>query len=180
SLVSYRLVADGKLLGPKLGARFPKVRAALSQLDPAEVVRRVRAGLPIVVEVDGEEIELSPEEITVHADPLAGLAVASEKGVTVAVDTVLTPELKAEGLVRDLVRYVQTLRKEADYQLDQRISVGLFGLTEEVQQAIEAFRDYFCQETLCVNLLTEDDGASWDRRRSFKLAGSQVEVAVRR
>jgi len=180
SLVSYRLVADGKLLGPKLGARFPKVRAALSQLDPAEVVRRVRAGLPIVVEVDGEEIELSPEEIIVHVDPLEGLAVASEKGVTVAVDTVLTPELKAEGLVRDLVRYVQTLRKEADYQLDQRISVGLFGLTEEVQQAIEAFRDYFCQETLCVNLLTEDDGASWDRRKSFKLAGSQVEVAVRR
>lgn len=179
-LVQYRLVADGRQLGPKLGKAFPQVRAALAETDAAAAVRRINAGLPVELTVGGEVVSIAPEEIIVHADPAEGLAVASDKGVTVAIDAVITPELEAEGQVRDLVRYVQTLRKDADYELDQRITVGLFGLDDAAAEAVQALRDYILQETLCVTLLLSDDGGEWDQRQAFKLNGEPVEVAVRR
>jgi len=179
-LVNYRLVADGRLLGPKFGHVFPQVRAALAALDPAAAVRQLNAGLPLEVQVDGETVTLLPEEIIVDADPAEGLAVAADKGVTVAIDATITPELEAEGQVRDLVRYIQTLRKDADYDLDQRITVGLFGLDSQAAEAVQGLRDYILQETLCVDLLLAGDGGSWDQRQTFKLSGLEVEVAVRR
>ncbi|NLD71558.1 MAG: isoleucine--tRNA ligase, partial [Chloroflexi bacterium] len=108
-----------------------------------------------------------------------GLAVASDRGITVAIDAVITPELRDEGLVRDLVRYVQTLRKDVDYDLDQRIAVGLFGLSDEARGAVERFRDYLTAETLATDVLLEDDGQDWDGRTEEKLAGDRVELAVR-
>ncbi|MBM3190836.1 MAG: class I tRNA ligase family protein, partial [Chloroflexi bacterium] len=137
-LVTYRVSPDGRLLGPKLGRRLPQVRAALSQLDPALVAKRVQAGLAVAVEVEGESVELAPGEVLVQTQPAEGLAVAADKGATVAIDAVITPALRAEGLVRDIVRHVQTLRKEADYRLDERITVGLLGLNEEVRAAVNA------------------------------------------
>ncbi|RLC84812.1 MAG: isoleucine--tRNA ligase, partial [Chloroflexi bacterium] len=110
-LVSYRLLPDNKVLGPRFGRRFPAVRAALAALDPVAAVRRLRTGLPLRLEVEGEEVELAPEEVLVREEALEGLAVASERGVTVAVDTVLTPDLLTEGLAREVVRRVQNLRK---------------------------------------------------------------------
>ncbi|MEN6479070.1 MAG: class I tRNA ligase family protein [Anaerolineales bacterium] len=179
-LVTYRLVADGRQLGPKFGKAFPQVRTALATLDPAATVRLIHAGEPVSLVVNGEAVSLAPEEIIVDVEPAEGLAVASEKGVTVAIDAVITPELEAEGRVRDVVRYVQTLRKEADYDLDERIHVGLFGLDEQTAAAIAGLRDYILQETLCTKLLLADDGGTWDRQQTFKLSGQEITVAVRR
>ncbi|MBC7315966.1 MAG: hypothetical protein H5T70_06065, partial [Chloroflexi bacterium] len=113
-------------------------------------------------------------------EPLQGLALASDRGITVAIDATLTDDLLAEGLVRDLVRYVQTLRKEADYDLDDRIMVGAFGLDEKTAAALAQFGDYFRQETLCTALLTADDGAPWDAQTEITLGGSKATLAVRR
>ncbi|MBN1402459.1 MAG: isoleucine--tRNA ligase [Anaerolineae bacterium] len=179
-LVNYRLVADGRALGPKYGALFPKIRAALTELAPGPAVRRLRADLNLILSIDGERIELTPEEVIVETQPREGLAVSADRVVTVAVDAVLTQELEAEGLVRDLVRHIQTLRKDADYQLDDRITVGIFGASGEIGQAVDTFCDYLCHETLCEQLVRADDGRSWDLRRQVKLAGTQIELAVRR
>ena len=92
----------------------------------------------------------------------------------------ITPTLRAEGLVRDLVRYVQTLRKDAGYSLDDRITVGLLGLTPEAHAAVEEFGAYFRQETLATVLLFEDDGLAWDASDGQRLDGDTVEVRVRR
>jgi len=132
------------------------------------------------VEVEGESVELAPGEVLVQTQPAEGLAVAADKGATVAIDAVITPALRAEGLVRDIVRHVQTLRKEADYRLEERITVGLFGLNEVAHAAVSAFEQYLCAETLCTRLLLADDGRPWDRREQVKLAGAEIGVAVRR
>ncbi len=179
ALVTYRLVADGRVLGPKFGRQFPKVRAALAAADAGLVARTLRAGQNVSLSVDGEAVELSPEEVLIETAPAEGLAVASEKGITVGIDAVITPALRDEGLVRDLVRYVQTLRRDVDYQLDQRITVGLFGLGAEARGALAAFQDYLMAETLATAVLTDDDGAAWDGRSEEKLAGEAVVVAVR-
>jgi isoleucyl-tRNA synthetase len=104
------------------------------------------------IEVDGEEIELAPDEVLVREEASEGLAVSSERGVTVAMDIVITPELTAEGLARDVVRRVQTLRKEADFDLDDRI-VTTYQADEELAQAIEAWHDYIAAETLSVEIV---------------------------
>ncbi len=179
-LVRYRLAGEGRLLGPKYGPRYPRLRQALAQMDPAPAVRRLRAGLPLEIELDGEVVELLPEEVIIDTEPLEGLAVSAEHDVTVAIDTVLTEELVAEGLVRDLVRYIQTLRKQADYELDDRITVGLFGLSERARQAVEQFEAYLQQETLAREILWEPDEAPWDAREAIQLDGASAEVAVRK
>ncbi|MHB1317209.1 MAG: DUF5915 domain-containing protein, partial [Anaerolineae bacterium] len=179
-LVNYRLAGEGRLLGPKYGPLYPRLRQALAALDAAPAVRSLQAGLSVEVTVGEETIVLLPEEVIVNSEPASGLAVASEKGITLAVDTVITPSLRAEGLVRDLVRYVQTLRKDADFALDDRITVGLLGLNGEGRTAVAEFDTYFRQETLATTVLFEDDGARWDAADNQKLDGQPVEVRVRR
>jgi isoleucyl-tRNA synthetase len=161
-LVTYRLLPDNKLLGPRFGKRFPAVRTALATLDPRVAVKRLRAGLGLALDVEGEEVELAPEEVLVQEQPQEGLAVASERSVTVGVDMVITPELVAEGLAREVVRRVQNLRKIAGFDLDDRI-VTTYQAEGELAEAIEAWRDFIVAETLSVEFKAgepqEDEGA---------------------
>jgi isoleucyl-tRNA synthetase len=120
-LVNYRVLPVNKLLGPKFGADFPKVRAALLDLDPAVAAARVESQETVNLEVDGNPVMLTHEEVLVNTEPAEGLAVAADRLVTVAVDAVLTPELKAEGLAREIVRRVQAQRKDADFNIEDRI-----------------------------------------------------------
>jgi isoleucyl-tRNA synthetase len=103
------------------------------------------------MEVEGEMVELAPEEVLVREEPREGLAVTSERDVTVAVDTVLTPDLKAEGLAREVVRRVQNLRKEAGFELDDRI-LTTYQAEGALAEAIEAWRSFIAAETLSVDL----------------------------
>ncbi len=177
-LVVYRLLPDNKVLGPRFGKRFPALRAALSDLDPLDTAKRLRAGLPLQLEVEGEEIELSPEEVLVQENPREGLAVASERGVTVAVDVVVTAELAAEGMAREVVRRVQNLRKEAGFNLDDRIVTG-YQAEGELAVAIEAWRDFIAAETLSVEFedgLPDEGGFAGEDR----IDGDLVKFNIRR
>jgi isoleucyl-tRNA synthetase len=151
-LITYRLLPDSQKLGPRFRDRFPAVKAVLESLeDPVQAARRLHADLPIEVEVEGESIEFAPDEILVREESREGLAVASEHGVSVALDVELTQDLIAEGLARDVVRRVQSLRKEADFDLDDRI-VTTYQTEEDLAEAIEAWHDYIAAETLSVEL----------------------------
>jgi isoleucyl-tRNA synthetase len=152
-LVSYRLLPVNQVLGPRLGRLFPMVRAALSALpDPAEAAAALEAGGSLTMEVDGRSIDLARDEVLVQTEARAGMAVLSQGGVTVALDTEVTPELVQEGLARDVVRRIQTLRKEADFELDDRI-VTTYQTDEELGAIIAAWSAYISTETLSDQLL---------------------------
>ncbi|MFM8321135.1 MAG: isoleucine--tRNA ligase [Chloroflexota bacterium] len=151
-LVSYQILPDNKLLGPRFGAAFPKLRAALAAADPAAVAAGVAAGQPFVLTLDGEQVALQPAEILVKTNPAAGLAVAADKLVTVAVDSTITPELRAEGLAREAVRRIQDMRKKAGFDISDRIttyyvSAGAFA------EAFTGWADYIRGETLSTQLV---------------------------
>ncbi len=150
-LVEYEIGLLPNVLGPKHGRRFPLVRKAVAAADSGELTRRFQAGLSCMVDLDdgGPPVELLPEEVEVRIHGREGYAVAEDKGVVVAVDVVLTPELAREGLARDLVRRVQTLRKEADFQLDDRI-VTYYEAEEELNAVFEEWAEYIQSETLSV------------------------------
>jgi isoleucyl-tRNA synthetase len=177
-LVAYRLLPDNRALGPKFGPKFPKVRAALAAADPAQVVKRVQAGLPVALEVDGEAVALAAEEVLVQTEPAEGLAVAADKGVTVAVDAVITDELRAEGLAREIVRRVQTMRKEAGFNIEDRITTWYLA-DGELVEVIDAWGEYIRSETLSGELLAGKPPAD-AYRETHSVDGASITLAVRR
>ena len=105
--------------------------------------------------------------------PKAGLVVASDGPVVVGLETALTPELVAEGLAREFVSHVQAMRKEADFEVTQRIRVTVEA-DDELKAAIEAHRDYVTAETLAVAL----DFAARGEAKSVDLNGHAAKILV--
>ena len=177
ALVQYKVLPDNKLLGPKFGARFPQVKAALAQADPNKVAASVRAGLPVILEVAGEPVELDPESILVSTEPLPGLAVAADKYITVGIDAALTPALKAEGMAREIVRWVQEMRKNAGFNIEDRITTcyQAQGLLVDV---FTTWGEYIAAETLTTRLLNAPplEGAHVEEH---ELEGEKLILAVK-
>ncbi len=158
SIVKYKVLPDNKLLGPKFGQRFPQVRAALLAQNASAVAQRAAAGQNIVLQVNDETIELAPNEILVQTQAAEGLAVASGESITVAMDTLLTPELVQEGLAREAVRTIQTLRKDADFDIQDRIVTRYQTDSAKLKAALDAFQEYIRRETLTADLRAGDGG----------------------
>jgi len=151
-LVQYRLLPLNRVLGPKYGRLFPQVRQALMATHPAVAVAKLHAGENLPLEVEGQTIELSPDEVLIQTQAAGGYAIASDKGVTVAVDTTITLALAQEGLARDIVRLIQVLRKKAGLNLDDRIRVIYQTEDEQLAAAIQAHAGYITAETLANEL----------------------------
>ena len=98
-----------------------------------------------------EGFELTAEDVLVTRKPKAGMVVASEGAVVVGLETALTPELVAEGLAREFVSNVQSMRKEADFEVTQRIAVTVEA-DDELRAALAAHAEYVTAETLATSL----------------------------
>jgi isoleucyl-tRNA synthetase len=120
-LVDVAIHALPKQLGQKHGRRFPAIKAALAELDPLTVADAVERGQPVTVTVDGEPLEVLPDELQVRKSPKPGLAVAEDAGYLVAVTTQLTDELRWEGWAREISRNIQELRKKSGFEISDRI-----------------------------------------------------------
>ena len=178
NLIQYRILPDNKLLGPKFGAKFPQVRGALTALDPKVVAGRVAAGETIRLDVAGELVELAPEEVLVQTQPAEGLAVAADKGVTVGVETKITPELRAEGLAREVVRRIQAMRKSADFNIEDRITT-YFQADGELAEMMTEWADYIRMETLTTELVDRMPPAE-AYAETHQLAGLEITLGVKR
>jgi isoleucyl-tRNA synthetase len=149
--VSYSLNPLPKQLGQKYKGQFPAVRAALLALDSEQAARKLLDGQQVQVVVDGQAYDILPGEVEVRAEARSGLTVASEGPYLAALHTELTPELVNEGLAREFVRRVQDLRKQADFDIADRIRLWVQA-TPKLAGAIRAHRDYVMGETLAVEL----------------------------
>ena len=175
-VVDYRVSPVPSLVGKKYGPLFPKIRAAVAGLDQAELARRVRAGEGVEVEVDGQRVALSPEELEVRAEPKEGYAVAEEAGCLAAVNTVISEELRMEGLARELVRRIQTMRKEAGFRIEDRI-VTYYRADPDLRRVFEGWADYIGGETLSTRLI-EGQPPSEAYTASFEIEGQKVTLGV--
>ena len=180
-LVRYEIGLLPKLLGPKYGSRYPRLRQAVAAADAATLARRFRAPLSVELDLgDGEPpVELLSEEVEVRTLAREGYAVAEEKGMIVAVDVTLTPELVREGLARDLVRRIQNLRKEAGFQLDDRI-MTYYTVDDELALVVTEWAGYVKAETLSLDLVPGPVPGDVARQESFKLEEHPVTLGVRK
>jgi isoleucyl-tRNA synthetase len=175
-LITYQLLPDNKVLGPKYGSLLPKIRAALNTADPVVVVGRVEAELSVQLEVEGEVIELAPQEILIRTQPAAGLAVAADRGVTVAVETEITPELHREGLAREIVRRVQAMRKSADFNIEDRITT-FYHADADLSEVLVTWEAYIKAETLSTQLVSQEppEGVF---REAHKVGDAEIVLGV--
>lgn len=150
--VSFSLNPLPKQLGQRFKAQYPQVREALLALPADQSARALLDGGTLFVEIDGEMVEISADEVEVRAESREGFAVASEGAYLAALVTELTPELVNEGLVREFVRRVQSLRKDADLDIADRIRL-YYTATEKLADAIAAFDTYVQEETLAKELV---------------------------
>jgi isoleucyl-tRNA synthetase len=179
-LVTLSAKPNFKVLGAVFGKRTPRVADAIRALDSAALAA-FRRGEGLSVEVEGESVALAAEHFDVVQSAKGSFATADEAGFTVALDPTITPELRLEGLARELVNRVQNLRKESGLEVQDRIRLGIFGDGEILDVAREWGRTV-ADETLAVELETGSltDFEGYEASREVDLDGVAGTIALAR
>ncbi|MDP9298859.1 MAG: isoleucine--tRNA ligase [Actinomycetota bacterium] len=172
----WRAKPNYRTLGPRLGPAVKEVATVLAD-DDGTLAAELARGAPVNVIVAGTEISLGPEDVDLVQDVRTGWGVSADAGITVALDLDLTPELRTEGLARDLVRLVQDARKAAGLDVGDRIHLAAEA-TGAVAGALAVHRDYLAGETLAVSVTTErmPDGF----RQEAEIEGTPVAITIRK
>ena len=123
NFISYKIKPQLKTLGPKYGAKLGLIRNFLETCDATEVVETVKSGKTYVVNLGGSDVEFTLDDLLISSESMEGYVSASENGITVVLDTTLTEELILEGIERELVSKIQTMRKEAGFEVTDRINL---------------------------------------------------------
>jgi isoleucyl-tRNA synthetase len=146
-------------------------------LDPAQVASKVAAGEAVSLGLNGETVSLTGAEIFVQTETAEDLAVAADKVVTVAVYTVLSPELKAEGLAREIVRHIQTQRKNANFNIEDRIQTWYMA-ADELADVFASWGEYIQSETLTTELIAEEPPED-AFVETYKIEGGRLTIGIK-
>jgi isoleucyl-tRNA synthetase len=170
----YQVRPNLPVLGPKLGPRVGDLQRALAAADKAAVAKTAAAGRP--VELDGFRLE--PGELLVTTQGKPGYAAVEEAGYAAVVTTAITPELADEGLARELVRRIQEMRKNAGFDIADRIRLTYDG-DADLARVMQDWGDYIAQEVLAHSVAAgpPEDGAYVEEQ---DVDGRKVRLAVRR
>ncbi|MHB1131721.1 MAG: isoleucine--tRNA ligase [Chloroflexota bacterium] len=173
-VVTYAVKPRFNLLGPRFGKDMRDVAAAIQGLNAVDVLRAQRAGVPLQV----EQWSVLPEEIEVARSEKAGFAVVEDGEYLAALNTEITPDLQDEGLARELVRLVQTMRKAAGFNIEDHIITYYQG-DETVQRVLGKHAEYVRQETLS-DFLRAEPPAEQSHVAQHKADGHPVTLGVAR
>lgn len=170
----------GKTLGPKLGSDgMKRLRATIDSLSTEEL-HRVEAG----GKVSCEGIELGLQDLLIRREVKGGDAAASSGQITVVLDTTITPELRLEGLAREFVNRVQKMRKDAGFEVTDRISIRYMSADTRVDYAISENKSYIMGETLAIELEPSSSELEMKREADFlamqEIDSKTVVVAIKR
>jgi len=176
--VEHEVLPNFKLLGPRLGRLMNQVKPTLAKQSGSELLANIRDNGRINITIDGQDVELTAEEIEIRLHAKEGWAAANAQGVVVILATELSDDLIAEGLARDLVRSIQDVRKGKDCAFTDRIEIGVATESAELHKAIEQFREFVRKETLAVNLVCEKLAGVEPVSAKIGVADAQIYVKV--
>ena len=139
-----------KTIGPKYGKQMKSIAALVAQMDQ-QAIAEVEQKQGWTGIIDGDEVVLDMNDFEIRAEDIPGWLVASENGLTVALDSTITESLRMEGVARELVNRIQNLRKDSGLEVTDRISLTLKS-SEFIQLAAEANKQFICDEVLASDL----------------------------
>ena len=173
--ISYRVKPQLKTLGPRYGKILPKIGAYLAGDGVGNaVVATHNKGEEYRFELEGVNVELSKDDVLVDTVQRQGFVTESDNDTSVVLDSNLTPELLEEGMVREIVSKVQTMRKEAGFEVTDHIVLGCEG-NENIAALLERFGEFIGKETLCERF---DPSAKGDYVKEWDINGEAVTLCV--
>ena len=175
-LVSYSFKPQLKTLGPKYGKQLGEIRALLASLDGASAKKELDGQGHITLKLSTGDIELTADDLLISAEQLENSFAVTDNGYTVALDTELTDELIAEGFVREIISKVQTMRKDADFNVTDHIDVTIKG-SEKLEKIIADHLGDIAGDVLADSVkLAEPEGTvkEWDINGENAVIGVKV------
>ena len=149
-IITKRIKPNFKTLGPKYG-KYMKQIAALTAQFSQERIAEIESAPESVLEIDGQQIVVTPADFEITSEDMPGWLVASEGKLTVALDITLTDELRAEGVARELINRIQNIRKDSGFEVTDKICVEI-EQKELVADAVARYADYIGSQTLAVEV----------------------------
>ena len=146
-----RVKADFKKLGPKYGKIMKQLGKAITELSQKEIARLEREGELRFTDLEGEPV-VTLSDVEIIPEDVPGWLVANDGNITVALDVTVTPELKNEGMARELINRIQNIRKGNDFEITDKVRVELSD-EDEIKDAVNAFRDYISAQVLADEII---------------------------
>lgn len=189
SFLTYEFKPQFKVIGKKVGKKMRDVKAALEALSKPENRAQAKqakmdldaSGKFALTLATGETLELLTEDVEIVTGQTEGFICQSYGGVTIALETTLTDELKQEGFVRELISKVQTMRKEINYEVTDHIDVLLEG-NEFLKQLLQKNNNEAVLKkiTLADHVLYESDGKIFDSQKNWDINGEKVTLSIKK
>lgn len=176
SYTSYSFKPQLRTVGPKYGKFLGKIKETLEQLDGNEAMAAIRSEGFIKLDNIGEDIILSEEDLLIKVTQAEGFATESGNHITVVLDTKLTPELIEEGFVREIISKVQTMRKEAGFEVMDKIILS-YQAGDTIQKVFADHEEFIESEVLAVDI---EAGQLRGFQKEWDINGERVELGVER
>ena len=160
-LITKKIKPNFKTLGKRYGKQMKEIAAsfgALSQSDISAVEQAGLQGIAYCLHLPSGDVSLEPSDYEVSSEDMPGRLVATEGRLTIALDITVTPELRNEGVARELVNRIQNLRKDSGFEVTDKITAYIENLPE-VAEAVQGFRDYIASQTLAREIVLQDSVA---------------------
>ncbi len=175
-IFNYEVEPIPQILGKKYGSLFPHIKEAVSKLNSQYISKTLHEKKSFEIKVNNKSITLGSEEVEIKRKPKEGYVLSEGENVIVAVFYEITNELKIEGLSRDIVRRIQALRKEADFQIDDDIET-YYETSSPLRDAFTTHRDYIMDETLST-ILVESPPPKNAYIGEFDIAGVSLKLGL--
>jgi isoleucyl-tRNA synthetase len=186
ALVSLEIKGNFRTLGKKFGKETPLVAAAVPDM-PVALIRQLADGESVTIAVEGIPRLIAPDDVAIIRRAAGAAVVQENGGYGVALDPTITPELRAEGLAREVISRVQRLRKEARLEVSDRIAVAIAG-DAELEGAVATHRGRIADEVLAVRLLlgteagspfhADGNGSTWTATQVVDVDGRSIRLAL--
>lgn len=171
--VSYKLKPQLKTLGPKYGAKLGKVKTILETYNANEIVATVKNGEVYKTEFQGDTFEFALEDLQIFTESAEGFVSSSDKGLTIVLDTKVTEELKAEGNERELISKIQSMRKDAGFEVTDRITVNYVCDSVAIKSAMNSTA---LKSVVLAESVVEGDTQGFDKE--LDVNGETVKVII--
>ena len=172
--ISYSFKPQMRTVGPKYGKLLNKIKTTLSELDGNKAMAELKSTGELKLDIDGQEIVLLEEDLLIDMAQMEGYVSDSDHGVTVVLDTNLTPELLEEGFVREVISKVQTMRKDAGFEVMDHIQLYVKD-NDKVKDIVQKNEESLCSDVLA-------DGVTYDEVSGFtkewSINGEKVTLGV--
>ncbi len=174
-IVSKSAKANFKSIGPKFGKKVKTVSEMIKNFSKQEIAK-IESGETITINVDGEDLTLTSEDVEIISTEITGWVVEAEGGITVAIDTELDENLIEEGLAREFVNRIQNMRKDAGFDVTDKIVINYSG-DKNLIKAIKNFNQYIKTETLA-EVLSENKNPNGKFSQDFKIAEFECSINI--